>query len=222
MKFGERIRAAQTDNLVITKAHEPWAEAQTRYSHEAIEFAHQQMQKVDRDRRGTVSASGLKSCARAQSFTFLGMPKRRVTAQQHGIFTNGDMVHLRWQMNGLSQGWLAEAEVPIGENDLRLSGTRDGVMSNGDLLEIKSINANGWSRLQTFGVQEGHVYQVATYGYAADHHRAHVLYENKNTQEYREYIVDITDEVVDDLVKRTETIWGYLDSETLPPVLDAC
>ena len=225
MKFGEVVKLNKPD-LVISARHEAWLKdnANPIYSPQALEFGKRELMKqaFPRDRRGTYSASSLNSCMRRQQFTFLGMPELRPTAKTASIFQNGTFMHIRWQMEGLTEGWLREAEAPLPQNLLHLNGTRDGIAHDGSVVELKSINTNGFSRVNTFGPKEDHLAQVGTYVAATGAHQAVLIYEDKNTQEYREFVVKGEDLPIAAIAERSRTIWDMTRAEQLAEPLEKC
>lgn len=225
MKFGELIKR-QNPDLVVSPRHEAWMEknANPVYSEAALHFGMKEMQKqaTPRDRRGTVSASSLGKCLRRQQFTFLGMPERGYTAKGAQILLNGTFMHIRWQMAGLTEGWLARAEVPIGENHLRLTGTQDGIAHDGTVVEFKSINDFGFTSVANFGPKGEHLFQVGTYLCATDAEKASIVYENKNNQEYSEHIVHRDSEIETAVYARARALWDHLDNESLVEPMSKC
>lgn len=223
MKFGEHIKQ-QKPELVVSRRHDAWMKANgnPEYSPEAIEFAREALNTATRERRGTVSGSSINSCRRRQIFTFLGWYQLPPTGKTAAIFQNGTMMHIRWQMAGLTEGWLRQAEVPVPHNFLHLSGTMDGLADDGTIVELKSINSNGFRQVNTFGPKQDHVMQVATYGTVALIDKAVLIYECKDTQEYRELVVDITDALREEVVAVSERVWEYIDNQELPEPLSEC
>jgi len=225
VKFGELLKY-QRPNLVISERHDAWLQANDSavYSAKAIAFAKQQMEALSTpvDRRGKLSASSLGDCPRQQMFTFMGMPQLTRTAQNVQQLQNGVFLHLRWQMAGLTEGWMTEAEVPITNSELRLRGTMDGISYADTLVEIKSISPHGYSSVAKFGVKEEHRFQVGTYLEASGMERASVVYENKANQEYVEYMVEMDEELHASVTERAGEVWGHADSKTLPEPLSKC
>ena len=225
MKFGELIRHSQPD-LIISRRHDAWMEENSNptYNSVALNHAHSEFvkQSVPRDRRGTYSASSLNSCARRQQFTFIGLPELPPSPKTAAIFQNGTFMHIRWQMAGLTEGWLKEAEVPLPENYLHLAGTMDGIAYEGSVVEFKSINSNGFGRVSTFGPKEDHIAQAGTYVAASGAERATFIYEDKNTQEYREFVVSRSEMPIKDIEARAEALWLDTEQKTLAEPLDKC
>jgi hypothetical protein len=132
VKFSELVKHNKPE-LVVSNRYEAWVKENSnpQYSDSAIVFGTTALiaQSTPRDRRGTVSASSLDSCRRRQQFTYLGLSEGPMSAKTAAILQNGTFTHLRWQMAGLSEGWLIEAETPVPRpNPLRLHGTMDGVL----------------------------------------------------------------------------------------------
>jgi hypothetical protein len=194
------------------------------YSEAALEFGRQALanQANQRDRTGTISASSLESCGRRQQFTFMGMPELPPTSKLAAIFQNGTYMHIRWQMAGLTEGWLVEAEVPIPTNDLSFSGTMDGILYDDSVLELKSINTNGFNQVQTFGPKVGHYMQIACYMLATNRTKGVIIYEDKNTQEYSEHVVELKEDLIEEVIIRNTWIWEKTTSKTLIEPLDKC
>ena len=225
MKFGEMIKATSR-SLVVSPRHEAWLvqNGNPIYSPEALAFGAGELlkQATPRDRRGTFSASSLGTCVRKQLFTYLGMPEAPISAKTAQIFQNGTFMHIRWQMAGLTEGWLAQAEVPVGANDLGLSGTQDGIAHDGTVVEFKSINSHGYAGVTNFGPKPEHLFQIGTYMVTTGAERAAIVYEDKNTQEYQEHVVVRDQKVSDEIIERAETVWTRAQNHTLPEPLDKC
>lgn len=223
MRFSETVKHV-TDDLVISRRHEAWIRENDHpvYSQAALEFAAHELSKRDRVRQGTVSASSLGECKRYQQFVFLGMPKLPMDAKNAAKVTNGSFMHLRWQMEGLTEGWLAEAEVPVKSDAYHLMGTMDGINYDGSILELKSINANGFSRVSTFGPLIPHLFQMATYMLCSEIEKGVFLYENKDTQEYTEIVVEPEDLPMTEAVMAGENMMKSLSEERLYEPLADC
>jgi hypothetical protein len=155
-------------------------------------------------------------------FTYLGMPEAPPSPKTAAIFHNGTMMHIRWQMAGLTEGWLVYAEVPVGENYLKLHGTQDGVAYEGSVVELKSINSNGFRGVNTFGAKEEHIFQVGTYMLTTNKEKAVIIYESKDTQEYKELVVRLTDQLAQDVLDISTKVWGYINDQELPEPLSDC
>jgi hypothetical protein len=223
MRFAETVAHTAPD-LVLSRRHEDWIIENDHpvYSHKALALAAHELAKKDRVRRGTLSASSLGECERYQQFVFIGMPKLPMDAKNAAKVTNGAFMHLRWQMEGLTAGWLAQAEVPVKSDAYHLMGTMDGVLYEGSILELKSINSNGFRRVASFGPLHPHLFQMATYMLCSAKDKGVFLYENKDTQEYTEIVVDPEDLPMTEVLIKAEKMWESTQRKVLSEPLSDC
>lgn len=223
MRFSETIKHVAPE-LVVSKRHEVWVSENDHpvYSMKAMEFAYAQLAGVDRVRKGTLSASSLGECQRYQQFVYLGFPKLPPDAKNAAKMQNGAFMHLRWQMEGLTEGWLRHAEVPVKSDAYHLMGTMDGVLYNGAILELKSINLNGFSRVMSFGPLHPHLYQMATYMLCSGEEQGVFIYECKDNQEYTEIVVDPDDLPMTEVLIGAERMWQSIQVEKLAEPLGDC
>ena len=223
MRFSETVAHTAPD-LVISRRHEDWITENDRpvYNHQALSLAAHELAKKDRVRTGTLSASSLGECERYQQFVFMGMPKLPMDAKNAAKVANGSFMHLRWQMEGLTAGWLAQAEVPVKSDAYHLMGTMDGVNWDGSILELKSINSNGFSRVGAFGPLHPHLFQMATYMLCSAREKGVFLYENKDTQEYTEIVVDPDDLPMTEVLMKAEKMWESTQRKVLSEPLSDC
>lgn len=223
MKFAKLMELVNTE-LYISPRHDAWMRenADATYSDAAMQLAQRELGKPDRDRTQGFSASSVNSCGRAQQFTYIGMPQRPPTDRLAGIFHNGTFTHLRWQMAGLTAGWLEQAEVPIPPNIMKLSGTADGICTDGSVLEIKSINSNGYRNVVQFGAKIEHQFQLATYLMAFDKEMGRFIYENKDTQDYVEIPFHLDEAMRHEIQLRAQWLWDHTRDEHLFDPLEKC
>jgi hypothetical protein len=223
MKFSETIQHSDP-HLVVSHRHEKWITGSDHppYSQRAIDFAQAQLGKPDRKREGTLSASSLGDCERYQQFVYLGMPKLLPDAKGAARMANGTFMHLRWQMEGLTEGWLTFAEMPVGENEYHLSGTMDGILYDESVLELKSTNSNGFSRVMAFGPLIPHMYQMATYLLCTGRTSGVFIYENKDNQEYTEIVLSRDQLPMLGVRKQAEALRATIEGQRLMEPLEDC
>jgi len=226
VKFSDLAKYKIDTGLVITPRHEKWLETNSNpvYSQEALAFGMKALadQARPRDRRGTISASSLGSCHRRQQFTFIGLPELPPSTKLAGIFQNGTFMHIRWQMAGLTEGWLKKAEVPVGENEYQLSGTQDGIAHDDTVVELKSTNSNGFRNVMSFGPLESHPFQVGTYVLTTGAEKGTILYENKDTQDFKEFVLTREELPIAEIKAITQMVWDYIHNQKLFDVLPDC
>jgi hypothetical protein len=223
LRFAETVKST-APHLVLSRRHEDWVGLHDHpiYSTAALQFARNALTYVDRIRKGTVSASSLGECAREQQFTYIGLSKLPFDAKNAAKVANGSFMHLRWQMEGLTEGWLAQAEVPVRSDRYGLTGTMDGVLYEGSILELKSINNNGFGRVAAFGPLIPHLFQMATYMLCTSRDKGVFLYENKDTQEYTELVVTPDDLPMAEVRARADEVWDAISHKTLFEPLEKC
>ena len=115
----------------------------------------------DNDRAIDVNApSQIGGCLRSRYYsrTQASRDTNAVDARTRRIFDNGTKTHERLQQYLEEQGMLLMDEVPVYNATYNIQGHTDGILALGavekGVLEIKSINSNGFSNLKT--VKEEH------------------------------------------------------------------
>ena len=222
------IKAVQQD-LPVTVIHEKWMveNPEPEWSDRALDFAANQLAGVTgsrRRRKVMFRASGASTCARQQVLKYIGHPgiKEQFSSAQVNIFTTGNFFHLKWQMQGLTAGWLAEAEVPVERADLNAGGTADGVLAAGGGWECKSINDRGFARVMNYGPLLEHLDQMDNYMLLGDWERYSIVYENKNDGEWREFVHHRDEKRMKDVVERFEQLNLFVEDKKLPVILPDC
>lgn len=139
----------------------------------------------DNDRAIDVNApSQIGGCLRSRYYsrTQASRDTNAVDARTRRIFDNGTKTHERLQQYLEEQGMLLMDEVPVYNATYNIQGHTDGILALGavekGVLEIKSINSNGFSNLKT--VKEEHRKQGLTYVYCLEQRRLelHEIYSS--------------------------------------------
>lgn len=224
MKLGEAARLATGENwlmpryedYVVHKERDPkWLEKER----DALVTI---MTRAERIRTNTLSASGAGRCRRERQFAYLGKPRRKLEPKGANIFANGDYMHLRHQVAGLVAGYLTEAEYFVTNSEWGLTGTVDGITSEGAIAEFKSINARGYQSVTTWGPKREHEEQVHSYMLLTGLDTAWILYENKDTQQMKEFRIDRDPFLMDKVKRELDEIRRANDREELLPMLPEC
>ena len=193
------------------------------YSKEAVAFAKHQLSVPQRDRTKSFSGSSTGSCARRQVFSYVGCDQSLSSdSQTNNIFHNGNFTHLRWQMAGLTAGWLTKVEVPVRMAEWRYKGTMDGILDMGWGFEFKSINSHGFRGVMQYGAKPDHQAQVQSYMLAADLEAFSVVYEDKLTNEWTETVVKRDEHQHELILGGLEVLNKHVENQVLPPVLPEC
>ena len=106
------------------------------------------------------------------------------------ILGNGNGMHDRWMNYFKESGILVEAERKFRDETLRFSGSIDDIIElNGKtyIVELKSINHFGFQKLTA--PKEEHMLQLQIYC-MQEGIDGFVIYENKNTQDVKEFFVE--------------------------------
>jgi hypothetical protein len=226
VKLSKLIASIKAE-LPVTPRHEKWLNENpnAEYSPEAKSFLAYEIGKKQRDRSAAFSASGATTCPRRRLLSFLGLPEdTKFNSRTISIFHNGTYMHLRWQMAGISAGWLAQPEVFATQPTYRIKGSLDGILDTGEGLELKSINSNGFNWIM--GAEKpkaAHLGQVGSYFVMLpDIEAFSVIYENKDTQDYKEFLIRRSPEVVKPALEELTRLNEHVENQTFPEVKDLC
>ena len=131
----------------------------------------------DNDRAINVnSPSSIGNCPRSIYYTRTGEQKEGINPRTRRIFDNGTGTHERLQGYLLKQGMLLMDEVPVHYAPHNIQGHTDGLIrltpSELGVLEIKSINDNGFTRLKD--AKPEHKLQAMTYLFCLEERRKEV------------------------------------------------
>ncbi len=123
------------------------------------------------------------------------------------VFDNGHKVHSRLLFYLAEAGILKDEDVLVHDADLEIHGHIDGLIELGGqqgILEIKSINANGFDFLM--GPKPEHIYQLNAYMHCLKIPRGALLYECKNSQKLKEFYVGPDEAILEDIIRKIRTV----------------
>ena len=129
----------------------------------------------DEDRKhGMNSPSGVSSCILSQYMLRTGVKRNSIIEPRtQRIFDNGTYFHIRTQDYLKKEGILLIDETPVWNIDLNILGHCDGLLKISStslaVLELKSINTNGFSQLRQ--AKPEHIMQAQVYMYCLEHMR---------------------------------------------------
>ena len=225
------VRAVQQD-LPVTLRMERWLieNANPRYSERAIQFSDDFLRgKVGGNRKNRelhFRASGMGKCPRRRVLERIAHKgiSEDFSSEQSNTFATGNFMHRKWQMAGLTEGWLTDVEVPVLAPDQDLAGTMDGRIYDNSLFEYKTINSRGYRWVTSQG-QANHDHKLQTGAYKIldpSLTAASIVYENKETGEWREYRTYFTDELMDEVYSELEMLRTAVATQKLPPIKPKC
>lgn len=221
---------AVRDDKPITIRHEKWLEDNPDpvYTVDALLFAAQELQDTSnntpsRPEDRMFRSSGMGSCPRQRYLLRLGtVPETRPNSRTSNIFHTGKFIHLKWQMAGITEGWLAKAEVTYQDDRLQLRGHTDGINYDGSLLEIKSINDRGFTYVYKNGIKPEHKLQGASYLMMADLEAMSFIYENKNSAEWWEIRYHRNEKDEKEVIEEMEVLVEAWEAKRVPKPLSSC
>lgn len=176
--------------------------------------------------RGVFHPSELDGCKRYLALDYIKVPMNPQAhdARIHRIFENGSGVHERIQKylrqlcdDAGMDAWFRD-ELPISHPDLELDGSTDGVLYFKGYyyaIEIKSINNDGFSKLRK--PDPKHVKQINRYMGALGIWKGIIIYENKNNQDWKEFVVTFNHALWGETVQIIDHVKSHVLNGTLPP-----
>lgn len=224
MGLSRLIKSMKTE-LLVTPRHELWLAQNSNVElDEAVaDFIRGELIAKQRKRSQTWSSSSLGYCQRKHVYQYLGMPRERgVDSDLANIFIHGTWTHLKWQAMGFMANWLAQAEVPCAIPELHYTGTIDGILTTGEGWELKSINARGFRWVLDKGVNDKHLLQIHGYMLATGIRRWCVIYEEKDTQQYKEFVIDFDPVIAEIVEMELATLNTHVTERELPEQLSGC
>lgn len=224
-----RMLKDMQSGLLVSPKHEEYLSRELAgnvlLSDEIAQWVKEQLMSPQRDRSLTWSASGLGSCERQRVLSWVGVGKpvkMRFTSDTNNVFIHGTWTHLKWQTMGLDAGWLKEVEVSCSIPMMELTGTIDGILTTGEGWELKSINERGFRMVSSDGPLEKHLLQIHAYMIATGIKTWSLIYEDKGTQQWREYVIPYDEEMGQQVMEELARLNASLATKTLPAVLDPC
>lgn len=147
------------------------------------------LNEEDNDRAIDVNApSQIGKCLRQRYYARTGATRdsNAVDARTRRIFDNGTKTHERLQEYLLEQGMLLMDEIPVLNEQYNIQGHTDGLIAISKvekaILEIKSINSNGFSQLK--GAKDEHKQQGLTYVYCVEERRKFLHSEYETFEDF--------------------------------------
>lgn len=221
------------EDLIITPAYEEWLDKNPEGTIDpgVAALIAKLMSTPDRDRSGSFSASQAGLCLRRQELQFIGVKPPGVHGTQtNRIFNNGKWLHLKWQAELLTAGIIDAVELTVRKSSLTARCTLDGVgvaasgrYTDYDFgLEIKGRN------LYTYGEQvkndpdEKTRRQMDMQFLLGGFDVMVALNENKNNQEFHEWVFYRDDDRVADARQELEDLNRAIEKGRLHPMLAEC
>ena len=230
------LKSHQESDLLVTPRYEQYLSTHQNILVDEVvgEFVKSELTTPQRNRRMTFSASSRGACPREQVFQFTSLKAiPKINTDLYAIFHQGTFMHLKWQALLMDAGILDEVEISTDVERYRLTGTVDGAgeVPASHVLrdrydrfgwELKSINARGYQWVLDRGPNQHHLLQIHAYMLATEMRVWSLIYENKDTQQYKEFIVHFDREIAERVEDELEYLNKCVDDQVLPPILDEC
>ena len=142
---------------------------------------------------------------------FDGEPEVDHSSQLLRVFDNGHDVHKRIQKYLRELGLLKEIECPVENREYEIRGHADGILEidgKKGVLEIKSINSRGFYGL--FEPDERHLIQANVYMFCLEIPRGVILYENKDNQGLKEFLVKQDPKVLRPVLEKIKLVQSWI------------
>jgi hypothetical protein len=169
-------------------------------------------------------------CVRRQMLSYRGVPNMGHDIGSMAYMVNGTFGHYRWQMAGLSEGFLDSIEVPL-KNSHGVKGSGDGLLAaDGSLFELKTTMSRIYNKiLASMHPKDDHVLQVVWMTLESDIEWVSIVYEDRDYPMRRlELRVNVgdTDPSYPSLqrkaIKRLDELNAHAEAGTLPEMLPEC
>lgn len=230
-----------TDQIITPKLQEYLVQhGDEEYPEWVVEKIADQLKEKPRVRHSSFSSSSAGQCERAQVLQFLGAKTGNIIGYQlQNIFNDGKWRHLRWQAILLAAGLITEMEEISTWPRMRARGTLDGtgivpddhprVEWRGEEFgfELKGVSTFLFPKYKDAGPrEEDHLQQIGRYFLKQGYRLFVVIYEDKSTQEWKEWVVDAESDQMQKIINRQreelECLNDSVDRKQLPLMLPAC
>jgi hypothetical protein len=232
------IKATKQPNTIITPKLNEWlmVHGDEAIPPEIMEILIPLMTTPPRERSKSFSSSSAGFCHRRQVLGYLGIQTiGAIDPQLQNIFNDGKWRHLRWQAMLLQAGLLDDVEFPLVWKKMRSRGTMDGHGVVGDDhprndwrgkeygFELKGVSAWQFPRLKKDDeIKEDHLNQVNRYFLMSGLDLFIILYEDKSTQAWWEWVIEPDEQIMEEQREELEILNQSVDDKVLPPVLPSC
>ena len=157
-------------------------------------------------------------CPRAIYFKFKKYPKKQPEPRILRIFDSGDYTHMRIMSVLFGLGIVRSVEVKIPAQEI-ISGRADAIIDiNGKpyVVEIKSSSQYKFANLDK--PEPDHMKQIQLYLHFFKIPQGILLYEDKNTQDLKEFLVEYDPFLVQNVLRDFKTLKEQIDKNIIPPI----
>jgi hypothetical protein len=237
MTLKQVLRAHRNSDYIVTPRMQMFLmrHANLHYDDAVGDFVRGMLVNKPRIREGSFSASSAGQCHRRQVLSYLGLnPSTTNGYQLQNIFEDGKWRHMRWQAIMLQSGLLDHAEVPLDWPKMRSKGSMDGQGTVPDDhprpewrgkefgFELKGVSPFVFKSYVDQGGKHEHKQQVHRYFLASGVDLFVILYEDKGTQAWHEWVIEPDPILLEEQRNELTTLNAAVDNQVLPPALPTC
>lgn len=220
----EKLIPRLAQGEMVMPLHRAWVQAGSIVTPEALErviqvFRQDSIPGARSDGSGRFRASMFgDKCDRKQMLSYYGAPTAERDVAFHEMVTNGTFNHYRWQLSGLSAGWLVDIEVKVAG-----VGAMDGLLVGAETgWELKTTNYNVIKKVVESGPSEAHLDQMHRYMMEADLGSFVIMYQERNFLDVKELFVERDESRIVRIKDKLDRLGEYARAGSLPPMLDEC
>ncbi len=158
-------------------------------------------------------------CPRAIWFAMKKYPKKEVDARVMRIFEHGNYTHMRIMSALYSLGLVTASEIGIPDNQM-IHGRADAIVNiDGELyvVEIKSVNSMRFKKAEA---DQDHIKQLQLYLYFFKIKKGILIYENKDNQEIKEFMIEYNEPLVKKLFSDFNILKDKIGMNQVPEIPD--
>jgi len=173
--------------------------------------------KKDSKEKTAFYATDAGKCPRAIWFALKKYPKKDYDARILRIFEHGNHTHMRIVSVLFSLGLINSVEVDLPEKDL-IHGRADAIISiKGEpyVIEIKSVNSVKFKKDEP---DKDHVKQLQLYLHFFKIKKGILLYENKDNQDIKEFVIEYDEKKALEILNSFEKIKEKLSKNEIPEI----
>lgn len=214
--------------LFVTQPHTEWLERPEQeqvYSEEAITFLGDVLRKkFKHERPGRFSPSAIGECHRRVVFGYAGAPQLPPDIDNQEMMDHGTISHLKWQLEGLTMGYMTEAEVWVHDEELLSGGSMDADLHDGSIFELKTAGMFVYNKivLDQRAPKWENLLQVHNYFLLSGADWASVVYEDRSSGQFHEFRVARDPKIEKEVLRRLRSYKSYVEEDELPPMLEMC
>lgn len=172
----------------------------------------------ERDRGDKFYVTDAGKCPRAIYFKFKKYPRKEPEARILRIFDHGDYTHMRIMSVLFSLGIVRAVEVRIPPQEM-ISGRADAIIDfegKPYVVEIKSSSRYKFEKLQE--PEPDHQKQLQLYLHYLKIPQGIMIYEDKDNQELKEFLVEYDSGLVEKILDDFKTLKKQIENNEIPPI----